>query len=48
MPEATASRTSGMAKGRSRLVFIPGHACNIDAPERFSSEVRAFLSASPG
>ena len=29
----------------SRLVFIPGagHACNIDAPERFNSELRAFL-----
>ena len=29
----------------SKLVVIPGagHACNIDAPERFNSEVRAFL-----
>lgn len=29
----------------SKLVFIPGagHVCNIDAPERFNSEVRAFL-----
>jgi pimeloyl-ACP methyl ester carboxylesterase len=31
----------------SRLVFIPGagHACNIDAPQRFNRELRAFLSA---
>lgn len=29
----------------SKLVLIPGagHACNIDAPERFNAEVRAFL-----
>ena len=29
----------------SKLVVIPGagHACNIDAPERFNAEVRAFL-----
>jgi pimeloyl-ACP methyl ester carboxylesterase len=29
----------------SKLVVIPGagHACNIDAPERFNTEVRAFL-----
>ena len=29
----------------SKLVMIPGagHACNIDAPERFNAEVRAFL-----
>lgn len=34
----------------SKLVFIPGagHVCNIDAPERFNGEVRAFLgSAAP-
>ena len=33
----------------SRLVFIPGagHACNIDAPERFNSELRAFLGSAP-
>lgn len=33
----------------SRLVFIPGagHVCNIDAPERFNSEVRAFLASAP-
>ena len=31
----------------SKLVFIPGggHVCNIDAPERFNSEVRAFLGS---
>lgn len=31
----------------SRLVVIPGagHVCNIDAPERFNTEVRAFLRA---
>jgi len=30
---------------RSRLVAIPGagHVCNVDAPERFNTEVRAFL-----
>lgn len=30
----------------SRLVFIPdaGHVCNIDAPQRFNRELRAFLS----
>jgi pimeloyl-ACP methyl ester carboxylesterase len=29
----------------SKLVLIPGagHACNIDAPERFNTELRAFL-----
>lgn len=29
----------------SKLVLIPGagHVCNIDAPERFNAEVRAFL-----
>ena len=28
----------------SRLVFLPtGHVCNIEAPERFNAEVRAFL-----
>ena len=33
----------------SRLVFIPGagHVCNVDAPERFNSEVRAFLGSAP-
>ena len=31
------------------LVFIrgAGHVCNIDAPERFNSEVRAFLRSAP-
>jgi pimeloyl-ACP methyl ester carboxylesterase len=31
----------------SRLVTIPGagHVCNIDAPERFNREVRAFLAS---
>jgi pimeloyl-ACP methyl ester carboxylesterase len=29
----------------SKLVLIPGagHVCNVDAPERFNAEVRAFL-----
>jgi pimeloyl-ACP methyl ester carboxylesterase len=29
----------------SKLVVIPGagHVCNIDTPERFNAEVRAFL-----
>ena len=33
----------------SKLVFIPGagHVSNIDAPERFNSEVRAFLGSAP-
>jgi pimeloyl-ACP methyl ester carboxylesterase len=33
----------------SKLVFIPGagHVCNIDAPERFNSDVRAFLGPAP-
>jgi pimeloyl-ACP methyl ester carboxylesterase len=33
----------------SRLVVIPGagHVCNIDAPERFNSELRAFLGSAP-
>ena len=35
----------------SRLVFIPaaGHVCNIDAPQSFNRELRAFLrSVAPG
>jgi pimeloyl-ACP methyl ester carboxylesterase len=33
----------------SRLVFMPGagHVCNMDAPERFTSELRAFLGSAP-
>lgn len=33
----------------SRLVVIPGagHVCNIDAPERFNTELRAFLRSAP-
>lgn len=34
----------------SRLVVIPGagHVCNVDAPERFNAELRAFLRSAPG
>jgi pimeloyl-ACP methyl ester carboxylesterase len=34
----------------SSLVVIPGagHVCNVDAPERFNTEVRAFLRSAQG
>jgi pimeloyl-ACP methyl ester carboxylesterase len=34
---------------RSQLVVLPevGHLCNLEAPERFNSAVRAFLRAAP-
>jgi pimeloyl-ACP methyl ester carboxylesterase len=35
---------------RSRLVVLPGvgHLCQLEAPERVNTEIRAFLRSMPG
>jgi pimeloyl-ACP methyl ester carboxylesterase len=47
-PRAVAEQLHGGIPG-SRLVVIPGagHACNLEATERFNSEVRTFMRSVP-